>query len=188
MIQGSHALPVIVAVAVPPRNAARADATTRRGPAATVGFWSGLVAFASTVAFLFVQALQLFGVVRPPWDGILIYGFSFSIVVPFIVEMLALHHFAPEDKKLWSHAALIFTKMYAVFRDRQLRRSTSDRHPDVPRGRSKRASRPHADAALSLLGLRRHWPWDWRRFLRCPSSERADCMDGSGSPFSPMHS
>lgn len=85
------------------------------GPARTVGFWAGLAAFASTVAFLFAQALQLFGVLRPPWDGILIYGFSLGIVVPFILMMVALHCFVPEDKKLWSQAALVFTIIYAVF-------------------------------------------------------------------------
>ena len=80
-----------------------------------IGFWSGLIAFVSTVAFVIVQMLQLFRVLRYPWDEILIYGFSLCIVVPFIIQMLALHHATPIDKKFWSHAALIFTVMYAVF-------------------------------------------------------------------------
>jgi len=80
-----------------------------------VGFWSGLIAFVSTVAFFIVQMLQIYGVLRYPWDEILIYGFSFCIVIPFLLEMLALHHAAPIEKKFWSHAALIFTVMYAVF-------------------------------------------------------------------------
>jgi len=80
-----------------------------------VGFWSGLIAFASTVAFFIVQMLQIFAVLSYPWDEILIYGFSFCIVIPFILEMLALHYAAPIEKKFWSHAALIFTVMYAVF-------------------------------------------------------------------------
>ncbi len=29
--------------------------------------------------------------------------------------MLALHYVAPADRKLWSHAALLFTLMYVVF-------------------------------------------------------------------------
>ncbi len=37
------------------------------------------------------------------------------IVVPFVLEMLALHYITPYDKKYWSHAALIFTIIYAVF-------------------------------------------------------------------------
>lgn len=80
-----------------------------------VGFWSGLIAFISTVAFFIVQMLQILGVLSYPWDEILIYGFSLCIVIPFLLEMLALHYVAQTEKKFWSHAALIFTVMYAVF-------------------------------------------------------------------------
>ena len=80
-----------------------------------VGFWSGLIAFLSTAAFGIVQMLQVFGLLSYPWDEILIYGFSFCIVIPFLIEMLALHYITPGEKKFWSHAALIFTELYAVF-------------------------------------------------------------------------
>ena len=80
-----------------------------------IGFWSGIIAFVATVAFYFIQMLQFFGVLSYPWDEILIYGFSLCITIPFILEMLALHHVAPAEKKYWSHAALIFTVMYGVF-------------------------------------------------------------------------
>ena len=80
-----------------------------------IGFWSGLIAFLSTVAFDIVQALQLFGVLTYPLDQILIYGSSLCIVIPFLLQMLALHHAAAPGKKIWSHAALLFTLMYAVF-------------------------------------------------------------------------
>jgi hypothetical protein len=80
-----------------------------------VGFWSGIIAFVSTVAFGIVQGLQLLGVLSYPWDEILIYGFSLCIVIPFMLEMLALHHVTPTGKKFWSHAALLFTVMYVVF-------------------------------------------------------------------------
>jgi hypothetical protein len=36
-------------------------------------------------------------------------------VIPFLLEMLALHHIAPTEKKFWSHAALIFTVLYVAF-------------------------------------------------------------------------
>ena len=80
-----------------------------------VGFWSGLIAFLSTAAFVLVQMLQVVGLLSYPWDEILIYGFSFCIVIPFLIEMLALHYITPGEKKFWSHAALIFTELYAVF-------------------------------------------------------------------------
>lgn len=59
--------------------------------------------------------LQLLGILTYPWDEILIYGFSLCIVVPFLIEMLALHHVTADEKKFWSHAALIFTIIYTVF-------------------------------------------------------------------------
>lgn len=79
------------------------------------GFWAGLAAFASGTAFVVVQALQLLRILNFPWDEILIYGFSLGIVIPFMLEMLVLHHAAPKEKKFWSHAALIFTVLYGAF-------------------------------------------------------------------------
>jgi hypothetical protein len=80
-----------------------------------VGFWSGLIAFISTLAFTIAQVLQLFSILSYPLDEILIYGFSLCIVIPFLLEMLALHHITPTEKKFWSHAALIFTVLYVAF-------------------------------------------------------------------------
>lgn len=80
-----------------------------------VGFWSGITAFIATVLFYIVQLLQILDVINFPLDEILIYSFSLCITLPFILEMLALHYVAPSSKKFWSHAALIFTVIYAVF-------------------------------------------------------------------------
>ena len=80
-----------------------------------IGFWAGVAAFAATVAYDVVQILQVVGVFHFPLDEILIFGTSLCIVVPFVFEILALHYSSPTEKKLWTHAALIFTTMYAVF-------------------------------------------------------------------------
>jgi hypothetical protein len=79
------------------------------------GFYCGLTAFIATMAFTIVQLLQLLGVFTYPVDEILIYGTSLCIVIPFMLEMLALHHAAAADKKIWSHAALLFTVIYVIF-------------------------------------------------------------------------
>ena len=79
------------------------------------GFWSGVLAFISTLAFVIVQLLQVAGVLSFPLDEFLIYGTSLCIVIPFVLEILALHYVASEDKKIYSHAALIFSILYAVF-------------------------------------------------------------------------
>lgn len=79
------------------------------------GFWFGILAFASNIAFVLVQILQILRVLKYPFDEIFIYGFSLCIVIPFVLEMLALYYITPDDKKYWGHAALIFTIIYAVF-------------------------------------------------------------------------
>lgn len=81
----------------------------------TMGFWAGILAFASNAAFVFVQMLQLLRVLTFPFDEIFIYVFSLGIVIPFLIEMLALYHVTPVEKKIWSHAALLCTVIYAVF-------------------------------------------------------------------------
>ena len=80
-----------------------------------IGFRAGVAAFTATVAYDVVQILQVVGVVHFPLDEILIFGASLCIVVPFVLEMLALHHTSTGDERFWTHAALIFTTMYAVF-------------------------------------------------------------------------
>jgi hypothetical protein len=80
-----------------------------------VGFWSGIIAFTATILFVIVQVLQLTGDIKFPWDGISIYGFSLCIVLPFLIEMLALHYAVPMEKKFWSHGALVFTILYVVY-------------------------------------------------------------------------
>ena len=82
---------------------------------AKVGYWSGLAAFTSAVAYDVVQISQVTGVLRFPFDEILIYGTSLCIVIPFVLEMLAFHYLTDNDKQFWTHAALIFTTLYAVF-------------------------------------------------------------------------
>ena len=50
-----------------------------------MGYWSGLAAFTSSVAYGLVQILQIAGMLQFPADEILIYGTSLCIVVPFIL-------------------------------------------------------------------------------------------------------
>ena len=80
-----------------------------------IGFYAGVTTFASNTAFVVVQLLQLLGVITYPYNETLIYLFSLCIVIPFLIEILALHYATAEDKKIWSHAALIFTIIYSVF-------------------------------------------------------------------------
>jgi hypothetical protein len=80
-----------------------------------IGYRSGVAAFAATVAYDVVQILQIVGGVHFPLDEILIYGTSLCIVVPFVLEMIALHHLTSHDKQFWTHSSLIFASIYGVF-------------------------------------------------------------------------
>jgi hypothetical protein len=82
---------------------------------AQVGYRAGLAAFAATIAYDVVQLLQVARVIQPPLDEILIYGASLCIVVPLVLEFLALHHVTRGDDRFWAHAAVIFAAIYAVF-------------------------------------------------------------------------
>jgi hypothetical protein len=84
-------------------------------PVGRIGFRAGLAAATATVAYDVVQILQVVGILHFPLDEILIFGTSLCIVVPFVLEMLALHYSRPIESRFWTHAALIFTTMYAVF-------------------------------------------------------------------------
>jgi hypothetical protein len=81
----------------------------------TFGFWSALVAFVAAVGFGVALTLQVVGVLVFPWDGILIYLFSLGIPTPFLLALLALHYTVPNEKKIWSHAALLFAVIYTVY-------------------------------------------------------------------------
>jgi hypothetical protein len=74
-----------------------------------------VTAAVATIAYDVVQILQVVGVLRFPLDEILIFGTSLCIVVPFVLEMLALHYSRSVEVRFWTHAGLIFTTMYAVF-------------------------------------------------------------------------
>jgi hypothetical protein len=80
-----------------------------------VGFWAGIAACSATLSYCMVQVLQLYGFLTYPLDETLIYASSLCIVLPFIAEIVALHYITPGTKKFWSHLAIIFTTLYAVF-------------------------------------------------------------------------
>ncbi len=80
-----------------------------------IGYRSAAIAFVAVAGFGVAQIAQVLGLLKFPWDGILIYASSLGIAVPFVLAMLALHYSAAPDKKIWSHAGLICSVMYAVY-------------------------------------------------------------------------
>jgi len=87
----------------------------QRTNVARAGFLAGVAAFGFVLTFDIVQFMQLLGWLHFPLDEILIYAASLCIVIPFMLEMLALHHVTELRYQYWTHAALLFTLLYAVF-------------------------------------------------------------------------
>lgn len=79
------------------------------------GCWCALTAFVGGAGYSIAQLLQIAGLLRWPWDEILIYAFSFIIAWPFMLAMLALNRVTPEARKIWSGAGLLFAVIYATY-------------------------------------------------------------------------
>ena len=86
-----------------------------RSVARRVGYRSGMVAFVSAVGYVVAQGLQVIDVLRPPWDGILIFGFSVVIATPFMIALVALHCETPHERRLWSLTALAMSVVYTTY-------------------------------------------------------------------------
>ncbi|MCC8426410.1 hypothetical protein [Mucilaginibacter sp. UR6-11] len=79
------------------------------------GMYSALAAFLSAGGYGIIQILQVAGVLTYPLDARLIYGFSLAIAPAFLLAMLAFHYYVPAEQRFWSHAALLFTVLYAAY-------------------------------------------------------------------------
>jgi hypothetical protein len=80
-----------------------------------LGYYSAFIAFISAVGYSMVQVMQVVHLLHFPLDAILIYSFSLGIAPPFLLAMLALHYSVPEEKRLWSHGALLFALLYVGY-------------------------------------------------------------------------
>jgi len=87
------------------------------------GFWSGLLASLFSIIYIVFQLAEWFG-----WLGsgggpenpstalglIILLTPSLLLAPSFALLILCVHYFAPADKKIWSHAGIIFATIYAV--------------------------------------------------------------------------
>lgn len=80
-----------------------------------IGFWAAIVAFIGAVGYIVSVPLQIFNVLNYVQDSIIAFGFSLIIPAPFLVAMLALHYSVSEEKKFWTHAAVVFAVIYATY-------------------------------------------------------------------------
>jgi hypothetical protein len=97
------------------RKVAPGDIAVRRAgtPVARLGFWSGIAATISSVAFTVGAGLGIFGVLGHPWDAAAALVPSIILAPSLVALFVSVHHSVPPEKKVWSHAALAFACIYA---------------------------------------------------------------------------
>jgi hypothetical protein len=90
-----------------------------------LGFWSAIIVTISIIVFMFTLVLT-FTPNFASWDGIEIYSANFkpmqmftvfpSIVMAcaYVVFTVAIHYYAQEKKKIFSHLSIVFGLMYAI--------------------------------------------------------------------------
>jgi hypothetical protein len=86
-----------------------------RAGIAKVGFWSALVALAGAVGYIVSVPLQVLDVVGPLQDSIIAFASSLIIATPFLLAMLALHYVVPEERRFWTHAAVLMAVIYTTY-------------------------------------------------------------------------
>jgi len=87
----------------------------RRTDVARIGFWFALIALAGAVGYIASVPLQLLDVVSPLQDAVIAFASSLVIATPFLLAMLALHYIVPEEKRFWTHAAVVLSAIYATY-------------------------------------------------------------------------
>ena len=88
-----------------------------------LGYWSGLLASIFSIIYIVGQLAEWFdllgsggGAENPSTAaGLIILLIPSLFLAPsFALLMVCLHYYAPEDKKVWSHAGIMFATIYAV--------------------------------------------------------------------------
>lgn len=81
----------------------------------TIGYWSALTAFIGAIGYVMSVPLQIFNLMTPLQNAAMAFGFSLMMPVPFLLVTLALHHTVPEEKRFWTHTAIVLAVIYAVY-------------------------------------------------------------------------
>ena len=89
---------------------------TNRVPDAVVqlGFWAAVLSTVFAMAFNVAAILERLGVPAPPWDLIPLMAPSIFLALAFVVLMVCVHYYVPEERRVWTLVGLAFAIIYAV--------------------------------------------------------------------------
>jgi hypothetical protein len=88
-----------------------------------LGFWSAVLATIFSLSYVVAQVFEWLGALGSkggPSNGSTVTGLivlltpSFFLGSSFLLLMVSVHYLAGPDRKVWSHAALVFATVYAV--------------------------------------------------------------------------
>jgi hypothetical protein len=89
-----------------------------------LGYWAALLAGVFSLAYVVGQIAEWLGLMgsgggsenNSTWYGLVVLLVpSLFLGLSFVLMMLSVHHRAPQDKRIWTHAALVFATIYGTF-------------------------------------------------------------------------
>lgn len=92
-------------------------------PVDELGFWSAVFASLLSIVYVVAQVTEWLGLLgsaggpesaSTPFGLIVLLTPSLLLGVAFAVLMVCVHYYAPDDRKVWSHVALVFATVYTV--------------------------------------------------------------------------
>lgn len=96
---------------------------TKRSPHITVGYWAAIFSTVFSIGYIIAQLAEWIGLLgsqggpeslSTPVGIVLLLTPSLLLAVSFVTLMVAVHYYAPEERKIWSHAGITFATIYAA--------------------------------------------------------------------------
>ena len=79
-----------------------------------IGFWSAILSFVFGMGYIVFQFADWAGLTPQPWPSITLMFPSFWLALSFVILMISIYHYAPDERKIWGHIALAVAIMYAT--------------------------------------------------------------------------
>lgn len=80
-----------------------------------IGYWSGLSTTVFSIIYIIPQLIQGIDMPETKMSLVWILTPSLFLAPSFLIMMVAVHYFAPESKKIWSHIGVLFAVAYFIF-------------------------------------------------------------------------
>lgn len=79
-----------------------------------IGLWASIFTFIFGMVYIIVLLFSLAGLLKPPWD--MTYQVLPSIILApsFLVLIIAINHYVPDERKIWSNIGMAFAIMYVT--------------------------------------------------------------------------